>query len=78
MFLPPLLMRELYCWWGVRYVLKNNEKANQIVKNYRINCRSLKYGKIELLWFVIFKMIALGPWLYVLYRKFCPGYVGGR
>lgn len=78
MFLPPLLMREIYCWWGVRYVLKNKENAYQIIKDYKKNCYNLKYRKMELLWFVVFKLIAFCPWLYVLYRKLSPCYVGNR
>lgn len=78
MFLPPLLMREIYCWWGVRYVLKNKENAYRIIIDYKKNCCDLKYGKIELLWFVVFKLIASCPWLYVLYRKLSPCYVGDR
>lgn len=79
MFRPPLLMREIYCWWGVKCVLKNKKMAEDVLNDYRENSRKLKYKKNILLgWFIAFKIIAVFPWLYILYRRFSPGYVGDR
>lgn len=79
MFRPPLLMREIYCWWGVKCVLKNKKMADDVLNDYRENSRKLKYKKNILLgWFIAFKIIAVFPWLYILYRRFSPGYVGDR
>ena len=79
MFLPPLLMREIYCWWGVMYVLKNKKMSDEVLNNYRENCRRLKYKKnVGLSWFIVFKLIAFFPWLYMVYRRICPSYMGDR
>ena len=79
MFLPPLLMREIYCWWGAKKLLKNDRITQKIITSYRNDCKKLKYTThVGLLWFLIFKMIACCPWLYVLYRSACPKYLGDR
>lgn len=78
-FLPPLLMREIYCWWGVMYVLKNKNLAKDVLKDFRMNCRKLKCRKnVGLSWFIVFKVIAFFPWLYMIYRRISPSYVGDR
>ena len=78
-FVPPLLMREIYCWWGVRSVLKNKKMAEDVLNDYRWNCRKLKCKKnVDLKWFIVFKVIAFFPWLYMIYRRISPSYVGDR
>ncbi len=79
MFLSPLLMREIYCWWGVSYVLKNKKMAEDVLNGYRENCRKLKNKKnVCSIWFVVFKLVALFPWLYTVYRRVSPSYIGDR
>ena len=79
LFIPPMLMREIYCWWGVRFVLKNKKKAGDVLNDYRKNCRKLKCKKnVGLSWFILFKVIAFFPWLYMIYRRVSPSYVGDR
>lgn len=79
MFLSPLLMREIYCWWGVSYVLKNKKMAEDVLNDYRENCRKLKNKKnVYSIWFIVFKLIALFPWLYTVYRRVSPSYIGDR
>lgn len=79
MFLPPLLMREMYCWWGVKYVLKNKRMADEILDAYKKDCKKIKYEKnIGLIWLIIFKTVARFPWLYMMYRRLSPSYVGDR
>lgn len=79
MFLPPLLMREIYCWWGGWCMLKNKKMADSVLNDYRENCRKLKYKKsIGLSWFIVFKVIAYFPWLYMIYRRISPSHVGDR
>lgn len=79
MLLPPLLMREIYCWWGARTVLKDKMIADGVLNDYRENCRKLKYKKdIGLRWFIVFKVIVFFPWLYTIYRRISPSYVGDR
>lgn len=79
MFLSPLLMREIYCWWGAKRILKNKRLAKKLLYEFRTDSRCLKYhGGVNLLWFFIFKVISYCPWLYLLYRKISPSYVGDR
>ena len=79
MFIPPLLMREIYCWWGAKLILKNQCLAQKVIKDYRKDCKVLKFGKqVSILWFVIFKLISICPWLYLWYRKLSPTYLGDR
>ena len=79
MFVPPLLMRDIYCWWGAKTILKNVFLSKKIIDDYRTDCKKLKYGKnVSLSWFIVFKLISLCPWLYICYRKLSPSYVGDR
>jgi len=79
MFTIPLLMREIYCWWGAKTILGNKKLANDILKAYKTDSQKLKKKKnIGYFWFVIFKVIAICPWLYIWYRKLCPQHVGDR
>lgn len=79
MFLSPLLMREIYCWWGAKRILKNKRLAKKLLYEFRTDSRCLKYhGGVNLLWFFIFKVISYCPWLYLLYRKISPSYMGDR
>ena len=79
LFVPPLLMREIYCWWGVKKYLKDDELAKKIICNYKKDCRSLKYERhVGLFWFIVFKMMSFCPWLYIWYRKLSPIYLGDR
>lgn len=79
MFRPPLLMREIYCWWGVKRILKNEQLSQKMINEYRADCKELKYGKhVGMFWYVVFKLISFWPQLYLLYRKLSPSYVGDR
>lgn len=79
MFYAPLVMREIYCWWGCRYVLNDRSKSTEILKQLRQDCAVLKScsnlsktWKLALIFFVKF------PTLYAIYRMLSPVYVGGR
>lgn len=79
LFIPPLLMREIYCWWGVKKNLKDDNLAKKILDDYKKDSKNLEYTKdIGFIWFLIFKIIAFCPWLYVCYRKISPSYMGDR
>ena len=79
LFIPPLLMREIYCWWGSKMILKDEVISQRMMNDYRVGCEKLRYGKqVTLLWFLVFKLISICPWLYILYRKFSPNYFGDR
>lgn len=79
MFYPPLLMREIYCWWGVKYVLKDAQKTQYVLQNYREDCKKLKdVVSISLKWKYVFKFFAMFPVMYALYRRFSPIKLGNR
>ena len=79
MFIPPLLMREIYCWWGVKRILKNEQLSQKMINEYRADCKELKCGKhVGMFWYIVFKLISFCPQLYLLYRKLSPSYVGDR
>lgn len=79
LFILPLLMREIYCWWGVKKILKDDNLAKEILDDYKNDSKNLEYTKdIGFIWFLLFKIIAFCPWLYVWYRKFSPSYIGDR
>ncbi|WP_405336289.1 glycosyltransferase family 2 protein [Fibrobacter sp.] len=79
MFISPLLMREIYCWWGVKKLLKDDNLAKKILDDYKKDSKKLKCTKnIGIIWFLIFKIITFCPWLYVCYRKISPSYMGDR
>ena len=78
-FIPPLLMREIYCWWGTKINLKNKALSQKMMDDYRRDCKKLRFGKqISLKWVLVFKLISICPWLYIWYRKFSPSYLGDR
>lgn len=79
MFIPPLLMRDIYCWWGAKTILKNAILSQKVIDDYRKNCKKIKYRKnVSLLWFVIFNLISLCPWLYICYRRLNIFLLGDR
>lgn len=79
LFIPPMLMREIYCWWSVKQILKNECLAQKILKDYRKKCKMLKLRtQVSKLWFFIFKAISFCPWLYIWYRKISFCYLGDR
>lgn len=78
-FYPPLLMREIYCWWGCLYKMKSPHKAAEVLEQYRKDCGFLsKVKTVTLKWKCIFVIIAKCPLIYTLYRKFSPVYMGDR
>lgn len=79
MMIVPLLMREAYCWWGCRYILKNKMLEKNVLSQYRQDCQKLKFvSTLDAKWQIAFKLIALAPWIYAFYRKFSPVRVGDR
>lgn len=79
MFVPPLLMRGIYCWWVAKQILKNEQLSQKMINEYRTDCKELKFGKhVGVFWYVVFKLISFCPQLYLLYRKLSPSYMGDR
>lgn len=78
-FYPPLLMREIYCWWGAKYILNDFAIAQKILAYYKNDCKVLKdVGSISWKWKVVFGLFSFFPWLYSMYRRFSPVHVGDR
>ena len=79
MFYAPLVMREIYCWWGSHYVLNDQNKSAEILKQLRQDSVVLKTSNnLSKKWRFILGLIAKFPILYAVYRKLSPVYVGGR
>lgn len=79
MFIPPLLMREIYCWWAAKEILNNKTMAQVLLNDYREKCKILVYKKdINFFWYITLKIISFCPWLYILYRKYSLKHVGNR
>jgi len=78
-YYPALLMPEMYAWWGLKHCVKNEEKANAMITQYRQDvkmARTTHFFKRKHLF--LFMLLAKAPFLYELYRKIMPGFVGGR
>lgn len=79
MFVPPLLMREIYCWWGAKEILKNKIIAQTLLKDYREKCKSIICKRdVDFFWYTTLKLISFIPWLYILYRKYSLKHIGNR
>ena len=79
MFIPPLLRRGIYCWWGAKQILKNDILAQKVIIDYRKNCRMLRCWKYTgIVWYLIYKLISCCPYLYIWYRMLSPSYLGDR
>lgn len=78
-FYPPLLMREIFCWWGSKYILENSEMSERILNDYRNDCKMLAdVNSVSWKWKSAFRLFSRVPWLYALYRKFSPVRIGDR
>lgn len=78
-YYPALLMPEMYAWWGLKHCVKDVEKADVMLMQYRQDVKLTKttrFFKRKHLW--LFMLLARVPFLYELYRKIAPGLVGGR
>jgi len=74
-----LLAREIYCWWGVKYVLKENERAKEMLKTFRMEYRNACTLKdFSFKWKMIFLVFSVCPSLYALYKKVSPVYIGNQ
>lgn len=79
LFYPPLLMREIYCYWGAKVILKDKDLAKKILNSYRKNTKQLlSISTLSMFWKVVLLTFAKCPWLYLLYRRASPFYYGDR
>lgn len=76
---PRMIMIGIYSWWGVKYVLKQPEKANEILSFLRSKSQNAKttqyFSSIQRLCLLAFLKF---PFLYVAYRKITNGLWGKR
>lgn len=78
-FYPPLLMREIYCWWGAKYILNDSAIARNILGCYKNDCMALKdVVSVSWKWKTVFRLFSYFPRMYAFYRKFSPVRVGDR
>lgn len=77
-FYPPMLMREIYRYWVAKIVERDPLLTNEILRLYKEDVKEMSRHNCSLKMQIIFKMLALCPWIYCTYRKFLPGVIGGR
>lgn len=76
---PQLLKVGIYSWWGTKYILKQPQRAEEILQYVKLKSQktaSNRYfrglRKYCILLFLKF------PVLYVIYRRLIPGFIGNR
>ena len=78
-YYPALLMPEMYAWWGLKNVIKDKGRAQEMLEQYRQDVDraipTCNFSKSQLF---VFKILGMIPFLYELYRRFLPGKFGGR
>ena len=78
-YYPALLMPEMYAWWGLKNVIRNENFAREMLVKYRQDVEfaipTVYFPKSKLL---LFKLLGKAPFVYEIYRKLLPGKVGGR
>ena len=76
---PQLLKIGIYSWWGTKYVLKQPERAEEILKYIKLKSQNnittqYFYGLKKRFLLLLLRF----PILYAVYRKFIPGMIGNR
>lgn len=77
--IPQLLKAGIYSWWGVKYVLKQPRRAEEILryiksKSQKITTTPYINGLQKKSLLLLLKI----PVLYAIYRKITPGIIGSR
>ena len=79
LFYPPLVMREIYRYWVASVLKKDKKETKEVLTLIREDCRKMRLCKeVSFSNKMIFSVIAFFPFLYSIYRKIAPGFVGGR
>lgn len=79
LFYPPLVMREIYRYWVASTQKKDEKETKEALVLIREDCRKMCLCKeVHFSIKMIFSIIACFPFLYSIYRKIAPGFVGGR
>lgn len=79
LFYPPLLMREVYRYWIAKVQNNDELEAAFLLSMMRDDCRTMRsFKKIAFKLKIVFSLIVKFPFLYSLYRKIAPGFIGGR
>lgn len=78
-FIPPLLIRLMFSYWGTAYILKQPLLAKELLNQYRQYITQLhSISTIGIFWKMIFRLLGRFPLLYVLYKKYSPVYYNDR
>lgn len=79
LFYEPLLMREIYCWWGCHVILGDRETSNKLLFQYKSNLHCFETEcEVALLKRILFRTFACFPHIYSFYRFITPIYLGNR
>lgn len=78
LFYPPMLMREIYRYWVAKHVQHNQLESTEILAGFRGDYKKMLKCNLPLKYKVLFGVLSMFPWIYNVYRKFMPGFIGGR
>ena len=74
----PLLMHEIFCWWGYTFILKDKELGGKILNEYQETCKKIKGNANPFIWTLLLKLIGRFPGLYCIYKKINVAHIGDR
>lgn len=78
-YYPALLMPEMYAWWGLKNIIKDNTLAKKMLRQYRQDLAlTSPIGLFSKRKLFLFKVLGKLPFVYEIYRKIMPDKVGGR
>lgn len=76
---PQLLKAGVYSWWGTKYVLKQSERAEKILRYTKLKSQKITttkyFHRLEKMGLLLLLKF---PILYVFYRKLIPGKIGSH
>lgn len=76
--LLPLMMHEIFCWWGFSYVMKDKKKGQEMLDLYRETGKKIVGNAIPFKWKVILSVIGTFPTVYRIYRRVSVVRIGDR
>lgn len=79
LFYPPLVMREIYRYWIAKVQNEDEIDAVYLLNLMREDCSTMCSCKnVAFKLKIGFSIIVRFPFLYTIYRKIAPGFIGGR
>lgn len=70
-----MLARGLYCWWGMKYLLKEELAAKEVLQLCQKCLCDIKLGRFEK---VLYRIVLKNPWFYHLYKMLSLLHIGNR